>query len=1459
MRSVLYEVNDKPFKEKMPSFAQRIATSYLVTLLTPNGVFVHIWDNLILTSIILNALIVGFQASFNSSVLWLWIASYMLDALFIIDIILQFIMGYNDKGINVTNISKTAKHYAKTILFIDTFSIIPFELLGAIPIIGPTYYVIALARLNRVIRIYRIFWLVLKNQSSLGTNFNFMQTLKYLSYIFILLQIASCAWYSVSCKNTYLTDGTVCTEDSWYYNSPLSIISSQTNTTDDVENFIVSIYWGMATITSTGFGDIVAIRRGEKVVAILFMLAGTLLFGFIVGSITSNITNSDTSWFLYVQRIRAIMSFMQDTEVSQSLRDKVWLYYKYLFESKHGVEDKSVSEGLPKHMQGDISMKIAEEFLENLSLFKDAHYSFYRALALEVESSFYLPGQKIITKGKNCDFVYFIRRGKAAIMSPEDDSIQQEVLNEGDIVGEKYMVYNYERMSDIVAITNCETLRISREKLNKVLVFFPKVRQNMKQIARSSIDDAMKTCSKEIINENLKSLSRDTDLTRSSTSNRTNLIRSHNSSTTDYATSKGSIWSHKSDALKKRRRNSFINDLAQKIQRFEKVFMYGMMVVLPLWSILVPYVAIFSSVDWHMSQSVSPGFWALYALLYILDVFLILDTLLIGNLTVDFKSPYYIISVIIEVSSNLPIEIIGCVLGGSIRSFKVLWLLRLNRLLKWLKLSGYFSILERKLGSHIELLRCFKYFLYLLCATHVVACVWFAIATFEGSINPDSWASFHHLNMSHSILQNYVTSFYFSAVTLTSTGFGDIHAYTTLEQIFVLGLSLIGFMLYGHCLATLASTLGNNALPKVLFQEKISAVNNFLSNHKVSASLRKRIERYFELFWIKWQGQSGQEHVMFDLPLPFQESMASEIQEDIIRALPIFARTDPNYMKRLCLNTITYAYSPGEIIIYAGDMGKEMYFIRRGSVEVLDETMSFAISTIGAGGYFGEEGLLFGTPRAVSIRASTYCEVIMLHKNAIDDTAEAYPLIRKQFEELAEKKQYSQKALQESAIQLPLISDKMYPNLYNTTYSLLKTLEPLICFALPYNLTNIVINSINDDNMRNKITHPMVTPFGLKGTIRPFNLSDNLRNGVDARDSVSSIQDSIKKYFNEKCKGNIEPVKLQEETQGWTSNRIFKKPKNLEDENIESQHLGKMKSLVRMKKIVATFMLRLAFLPTSTFYSLWELLFTILSFASFYLVCLQAGFCPDSISLVFFNYLIDFMFIIDMILKLHTAYFDRNQHLISHPAHCAMNYFKGNFIIDLLANFPTELALPVISLWGLSSYLKILALLRMNRLIRIYKIPLAFGHIAKKITRTGYVFLQLEFIIILFLLMHLTGTIWFLLAQSHEYFLTDMVTMLTQESWATKQNLFHNSSDHSAIHRLPLLGSNRYLYCRLWRYLCLHCNRETLCLICCYHWHIVLWIRYGKRCCKYCKCRRSDGKFQRKNDECIPVLKRSEC
>jgi len=53
----------------------------------------------------------------------------------------------------------------------------------------------------------------------------------------------------------------------------------------------------------------------------------------------------------------------------------------------------------------------------------------------------------------------------------------------------------------------------------------------------------------------------------------------------------------------------------------------------------------------------------------------------------------------------------------------------------------------------------------------------------------------------------------------------------------------------------------------------------------------------------------------------------------------------------ICFQTVLIS---GDYIIYARDMGREMYCVRRGQVEVIGDDEITVVATLGPGAYFGE-------------------------------------------------------------------------------------------------------------------------------------------------------------------------------------------------------------------------------------------------------------------------------------------------------------------------------------------------------------------------------------------------------------------------------------------------------------------------------------------------------------------------
>lgn len=85
----------------------------------------------------------------------------------------------------------------------------------------------------------------------------------------------------------------------------------------------------------------------------------------------------------------------------------------------------------------------------------------------------------------------------------------------------------------------------------------------------------------------------------------------------------------------------------------------------------------------------------------------------------------------------------------------------------------------------------------------------------------------------------------------------------------------------------------------------------------------------------------------------------------------------------------------GERIIRAGAIGREMYFIVSGAVEVIVPGEPVRLSE---GDFFGEVALLTSRPRNADVVAVSYCELLVLRKRDLDALLSAQPALKTQME-----------------------------------------------------------------------------------------------------------------------------------------------------------------------------------------------------------------------------------------------------------------------------------------------------------------------------------------------------------------------------------------------------------------------------------------------------------------------------
>jgi NADH dehydrogenase len=89
-----------------------------------------------------------------------------------------------------------------------------------------------------------------------------------------------------------------------------------------------------------------------------------------------------------------------------------------------------------------------------------------------------------------------------------------------------------------------------------------------------------------------------------------------------------------------------------------------------------------------------------------------------------------------------------------------------------------------------------------------------------------------------------------------------------------------------------------------------------------------------------------------------------------------------------------FHYEPGELIIREGQIGRELFSIVQGEVEVLAAgAKGEVLARLGPKAVFGERALLEDTPRTASVRAATPVDVIVVGRSDFKALVDSFPAL----------------------------------------------------------------------------------------------------------------------------------------------------------------------------------------------------------------------------------------------------------------------------------------------------------------------------------------------------------------------------------------------------------------------------------------------------------------------------------
>ncbi|XP_053688199.1 cyclic nucleotide-gated cation channel alpha-3 [Sabethes cyaneus] len=333
-------------------------------------------------------------------------------------------------------------------------------------------------------------------------------------------------------------------------------------------------------------------------------------------------------------------------------------------------------------------------------------------------------------------------------------------------------------------------------------------------------------------------------------------------------------------------------------------------------------------------------------------------------------------------------------------------ILRSFRLVKIYRFWAFMDRTERH-TNYPNLFRSTSLIHYLLVIFHWNGCLYHIIYKNNG-FGSKNWV--FHDSESADVVKQYLQSYYWCTLALTTIG--DLpRPRSKAEYVFVIAQLLFGLMLFATVLGHVANIVTSVSAARKEFQAKLDGVKTYMRMRRVPNHLQVKVIKWFDYLWLT-QKCSDEERAVSCLPDKLKAEIAINVHLDTLKRVEIFQNTEAGFLCELVLKLRPVLFSPGDFICRKGEVGKEMYIVNRGRLQVVADNGKTVMASLKAGSYFGEISILnmgtagkaLGNRRTASVRSVGYSDLFVLSKKDMWDVLKEYPAARVRLEAIAVKR-----------------------------------------------------------------------------------------------------------------------------------------------------------------------------------------------------------------------------------------------------------------------------------------------------------------------------------------------------------------------------------------------------------------------------------------------------------------------
>ena len=170
--------------------------------------------------------------------------------------------------------------------------------------------------------------------------------------------------------------------------------------------------------------------------------------------------------------------------------------------------------------------------------------------------------------------------------------------------------------------------------------------------------------------------------------------------------------------------------------------------------------------------------------------------------------------------------------------------------------------------------------------------------------------------------------------------------------------------------------------------EMMMEVDSWCALRNFPPDMEHRVRSYLSQDFDVKKGMD-EDSLLVKVPSRMRQDVLLHMNKHLLENVPLIKMMGDGVIHSLCQRLRQETCMRGEYVVLEGDMGHEMFFIREGIVQIVTKNAG-VVATKASGEFFGEIALMQNTVRTASVRALTYCELMVLEREKLKEITKYY-------------------------------------------------------------------------------------------------------------------------------------------------------------------------------------------------------------------------------------------------------------------------------------------------------------------------------------------------------------------------------------------------------------------------------------------------------------------------------------